>query len=89
MTDLVTKLRAASDGWSGDAFCVGADVADAGADEIERLRTVLATVAVFIEGEPIANAVVAPEGEPARGNHPSLLDTINAALASGQSLEEK
>lgn len=43
MKDIVERLRAADIGWSGDAACVGADVADEGANEIERLRATAAT----------------------------------------------
>lgn len=38
MTDIVERLRDASDGWSGDAVCVSQEVAEAGAKEIELLR---------------------------------------------------
>lgn len=36
--DIVERLRAADMGWSGDAFCVGQDVAEEAADLITKLR---------------------------------------------------
>jgi hypothetical protein len=38
MTDIIDRLLDASDGWTGDAVCVDADVAREGAKEIARLR---------------------------------------------------
>lgn len=38
MRDIVEQLRDADFGWSGDASCVSAEVAEQGALEIERLR---------------------------------------------------
>lgn len=38
MTDIVEQLRNASDGWSGDAFCVSREVAEQAASELTRLR---------------------------------------------------
>lgn len=41
MKDLIERLRNPETGWSGDAYAVDADVAEAAAAEIERLRTEL------------------------------------------------
>lgn len=38
---LVAELRDGCDGWSGDAFCISADIAALGAKEIERLAHML------------------------------------------------
>jgi len=51
-------------------------------EELVRLRAALTLTRAYIEGEPIANAVVAPAGERPNGSHPSLLKTIDAALNS-------
>ena len=40
--DITARLRNPDCGWSGDAWAVGAEIAEEAADEIERLRAVLA-----------------------------------------------
>ena len=65
MGDLLKELRTPEDGWSGDAFAIGAEVAERAAAEIERLRAVLYEVTTngrWTEGEQrgewaISNAV--------------------------------
>lgn len=49
MSDIVDRLRAADTGWSGDAVCVGAEVAAEGANEIERLRKEVARLRAALQ----------------------------------------
>ena len=49
MSDIVERLRAADIGWSGDVACVGADVAEEAAAEIERLRAEILEMAAIAE----------------------------------------
>ena len=56
---------------------------EAGA-EIERLTAALKLTRAYIADQPIANVVVAPRGETPTGQHPSLIQTIDAALQDQQ-----
>ncbi len=52
------------------------------AAEIMKLHATLELARTYIEGEPVANAVVVPAGEAPKGSHPSLIETIDGALNS-------
>lgn len=49
---LLEQLRAPSEGWSGDAACVAAEVAAEAANEIEMLRAALELIAYGSGGIP-------------------------------------
>lgn len=42
--DIVERLREPMDGWTGDAHCVSAEVAEEAAAEIERLHALLSEI---------------------------------------------
>lgn len=55
--ELLKALRSPDMGWSGDAMCVSAEVAEQAADEIERLRSALQSIAdQHVPDQPAAYA---------------------------------
>lgn len=66
MSDIVSRLLDPSDGWTGDAYCVAAEVAAEGAAEIERLQALLRKIASFSRGK-------------AGGTHAQILRLANEA----------
>lgn len=57
---LLQHLRSPLDGWSGDAFCVSAELAGLAADEIVRLEAALAAAKAALK--PFADEAVRFEG---------------------------
>lgn len=76
----MAKLMESESDEPGDIRGLRARAVTGALDEIERLTAALKTTRTYIDGSMIAGAVVVPTGEKPRGDHPSLLAYIDAAL---------